>query len=60
MKTKPCPRYAWAGNRIRDKDMAAMYRMKQQTRKPITQLVADAVSLYVSQYVDVKAEGVGR
>ncbi|MDW7726871.1 MAG: hypothetical protein SCH70_07115 [Candidatus Methanoperedens sp.] len=59
MKMKPCPRYAWAGNRIRDKDMAAMYRMKRQTSKPITQLAADAVSLYVSQYVDVKADEVG-
>ncbi len=41
------PKYAWVGNRILDSDMAALYRMKKQTRKPITQLVAEAVSMYL-------------
>ncbi len=43
------PKFAWVGNRISDEDMAALYRMKQQTSRPITQLVAEAVSRYVKE-----------
>ena len=42
------PKYAWIGNRISEEDMASLYRLKQQTRKPITVLVAEAISQYLS------------
>ncbi len=41
------PKYAWVGNRISNEDMTALYRMKKQTRKPITEMVAEAVSQYL-------------
>jgi hypothetical protein len=41
------PKYAWVGNRISDCDMEALYNLKMQTRKPITEMVADAVSQYI-------------
>jgi hypothetical protein len=40
-------KYAWVGNRISDEDMANLYRMKLRTHRPITALVAEAVSNYV-------------
>ena len=40
-------KYAWVGNRISDTDMADLYRMKLRTRRPITALVAEAVSSYI-------------
>jgi len=46
------PKYAWVGNKITDSDMAVLYRMKNETRRPITELVAEAVSQYVR---DVRA-----
>lgn len=42
------PRYPWIGNRISEEDMFLLYRLKQQTRKPITVLVSEAVSQYLS------------
>jgi len=42
-------RYSWVGNRITEEDMAAMYRMKMKSRKPITAMVAEAVSQYVKE-----------
>lgn len=47
------PRYGWVGNRIAEADMASLYRMKTKTRKPITALVAEAVSEYL-QSMEVK------
>jgi len=41
------PRYSWVGNRIAEADMAALYRMKMKTRRPITSIVAEAVSQYL-------------
>lgn len=41
------PKFAWAASRISDSDMALLYRMKMQTRKPITRLVAEAVNQYL-------------
>lgn len=41
------PKYTWAANRISDSDMALLYRIKMQTHKPITQLVAEAVNQYL-------------
>jgi len=43
------PRYAWVGNKISEDDMAALYRRKKSTRKPITAMVAEAVSQYVKE-----------
>jgi hypothetical protein len=40
-------RYNWVGNRILAEDMASLYKMKQSTRRPITLLVAEAVSEYI-------------
>ena len=40
-------KFTWVGNRIADKDMASLYLLKQKTRKPITLLVAEAVSQYL-------------
>jgi hypothetical protein len=40
-------RYNWVGNRILAEDMASLYAMKQSTRRPITVLVAEAVSEYI-------------
>lgn len=40
-------RYNWVGNRILAEDMASLYRIKQSTRRPITVLVAEAVSEYI-------------
>ena len=41
------PKYPWIGNRISKEHMSALYHLKQQTRKPITILVAEAVSQYL-------------
>ncbi|MBU4223154.1 MAG: hypothetical protein KKA10_16300 [Euryarchaeota archaeon] len=40
-------RYNWVGNKIDAEDMASLYKMKQSTRRPITVLVAEAVSEYI-------------
>jgi len=42
-----CPKYGWVGNRIAESDMASLYRMKMKTRRPITAMVAEAVSQYL-------------
>jgi len=44
-----CPKYGWVGNKISESDMVSLYRMKHQTRRPITELVAEAVSQYVKE-----------
>ena len=51
-----CPKYAWIGNRISEEDMATLYRLKQQAKKPITVLVAEAVSQYLSTKLNEKEE----
>lgn len=40
-------RYAWAANRITTEDMARLHALKQQTRIPITVMIAQAVSEFV-------------
>ncbi|WAM22374.1 MAG: hypothetical protein OI717_00165 (plasmid) [Candidatus Methanoperedens sp.] len=42
-------RYSWVGNKISEEDMAALYKRKKATRKPITAMVAEAVSQYVKE-----------
>ena len=46
------PRYAWIGNRISEEDMGSLYRLKQMTGKPITVLVAEAVSQFLSATIN--------
>ena len=41
------PKYQWVGNRISKTDMSALYRLKQETKKPITVLVSEAVSQFL-------------
>lgn len=43
----PYRRYAWVGNRISPETMAAMYRIRKATGKPITLQVAEAVDLHI-------------
>ena len=51
-----CPKYAWIGNSISEEDMASLYRLKQQAKKPITVLVAEAISQYLSTKLKEKEE----
>lgn len=41
------PKYAWVGNKIADSDMAVLFRLKTETCRPITELVAEAVRQYI-------------
>lgn len=41
-------KYTWIGNRLSEKDMQKLYRLKEKTGKPITMLVAEAVGIYTS------------
>lgn len=50
------PKYTWVGNKIADKDMRELYRIKQITKKPITQQVSEAVSKYIVDKKGVKNE----
>ncbi len=40
-------KYNWIGNKIDAKDMSSLYQIKKKTKKPITELVAEAVREYV-------------
>ncbi len=51
-------RYAWVGNKISDADMARLYRLKMKTRKRITEMVAAAVKVYLSQHEQVLSENI--
>lgn len=46
----PYKKYEWVGNRISDSDMDKLYKMKRKTKRPITELVAEAVSIYVKKF----------
>jgi len=43
------PKYTWVGNRIDPEDMKKMHKVKKSKKIPITQQVAEAVSLYVNR-----------
>ena len=43
-------RYAWVANRIKREDMNRLYYLKQETKKPITRLVAEAVKTAQDEY----------
>jgi hypothetical protein len=47
------PRYAWIGNKVSREDMQKLYRLKQATRKPITRMVAEAITLYLAEKLKV-------
>ncbi|ODS33199.1 MAG: hypothetical protein SCARUB_01677 [Candidatus Scalindua rubra] len=49
-------RYAWVGNRIDDEDMARLYYHKQETKKPITMQVQEAVKLYLKEIEERKGD----
>lgn len=53
-------RYAWVGNKISDDDMAQLYRLKMKTRRRITEMVAAAVKVYLSQHGHVLNENTNR
>ncbi|MEK6672507.1 MAG: hypothetical protein AABY42_03415 [Nitrospirota bacterium] len=40
-------KYIWIGNKISEKDMERLYRLKQETGKPITMIVAEAIGAYL-------------
>jgi hypothetical protein len=44
------PKYTWVGNRISQEDMKRLYEIKKATRKPITRMVAEAVSIYLKSH----------
>lgn len=44
-------KHTWVGNKITAENMAELYTIKKRTRKPITELVAESVTRYIS---DVK------
>ena len=50
-------KYTWAANRISEEDMKKLYRLKKITRKPITLLVAEAVSEYLRKRERENEEG---
>jgi len=43
------PRYAWVGNQISEADMRRLYQMKLKSKRPITEMVAEAVKKYVAK-----------
>ncbi len=47
-------KYGWAANQITEEDMARLYHLKKTTRKHITVMIGEAVSLYLSQHVPLK------
>ncbi|OGH04296.1 MAG: hypothetical protein A2W22_02400 [Candidatus Levybacteria bacterium RBG_16_35_11] len=42
-------KYSWASSKISDDDMAKMYRIKKKTKKPITEMVAEAIKEYLAR-----------
>lgn len=50
-------KYTWVGNRINDADMQRLYYLKQVSRKPITKMVAEAVSEYLSRQPKIMING---
>ena len=42
-------KYTWVGNRITAGDMVKLYHLKTATKKPITALVAEAITEYLSK-----------
>ena len=49
-KQRAYAKYTWVGNSISGEDMAILYKIKTESRTPITKLVAVAVSEYVKKF----------
>ena len=49
-------RFTWVGNKISDKDMESLYKLKALTRKTITKMVAEAAKLYLGTFTEVTHE----
>lgn len=49
---KKLPKYTWVGNRISPEHMSRLYRLKVITGKPITVLVARAISMYLDRQTE--------
>ncbi len=42
-------KYSWVGSKISDDDMEKLYRIKEKTKKPITEIVAEAIKEYLAR-----------
>jgi uncharacterized protein involved in tolerance to divalent cations len=42
-------KYRWPSSALGEKEMQALYQKKQQTQKPINQLIKEAVKLYLKE-----------
>lgn len=51
-------KFTWIGNKVSEEDMQRLYRLKQETRKPITSMVAEAVSEYIKKASQNQRRGV--
>lgn len=56
MSDKKYIKYTWIGNRITEEQMSKLYHIKQEQKKPITELVKEAVSLYLQHIEKSKEE----
>ena len=45
-------KYSWIGNKVTDEDMEKLYKIKEKTKKKITEMVAEAVKEYVLRFKD--------
>ena len=43
------PKYSWIGNRITDDQMSKMVSMREQTGKPLTIIVREALENYLKE-----------
>ncbi|NOG47911.1 MAG: hypothetical protein HND50_21910 [Calditrichaeota bacterium] len=42
-------KYRWPSSALSEEEMQALYQKKQQTQKPINQLIKEAVKLYLKE-----------
>ena len=43
------PKYSWVGNRITDRQMARMVKIREKTKKPLTIIVREALDEYLKR-----------
>lgn len=51
-------KYTWVGNQISNEDMYQLYLLKEQTRIPITKLVAEAIKSFLNRGAALKGVSV--
>lgn len=56
MSMRKYPKYTWAMNKVSTYQMAELYRLKQETGRPITELVREAIDLYIT-YQESRRKG---